>query len=208
MYLSNGNKKLKSNAEVKFLIWNLPAMITCPNATEHCKKFCYARKAERVYPQVLPCRMKNLEDSKKESFTAEMSAEIAKNSKTKKKVFFRIHESGDFYSQSYFDKWIDIATAFPHIVFLAYTKSVKYVYETKKHIPDNFVIRFSLWDDTKAEDARIAELLNLPTYTADRLTAEQVEGLKAKNAFCECKDCATCALCYSNDNKSITCEIH
>ena len=68
----NGNKKLINTDTVRFMIWNIPAVVTCPFATEHCKHFCYARKAERVYPQVLPAREKNLEESKSEDFVANM----------------------------------------------------------------------------------------------------------------------------------------
>ena len=44
--LSEGNAKLKPTGAVKYLIWNIPAIKTCPYATEHCKKACYAIKAE------------------------------------------------------------------------------------------------------------------------------------------------------------------
>ena len=31
----NGNKKLINTATVRFMIWNIPAVVTCPFATEH-----------------------------------------------------------------------------------------------------------------------------------------------------------------------------
>ena len=81
----NGNKKLVNTSSVRFMIWNLPAVVTCPFATEHCKHFCYARKAERVYPQVLPAREKNLKDSMEEDFVANMIYTIeSRHSKTKR----------------------------------------------------------------------------------------------------------------------------
>ena len=211
MYLSTGNKKLKGTKEVRFLIFNLPAVKTCPYRTKHCEKFCYARKAERVYPGCLPCREKNLAASKCQSFDYDMKRIIERRLKNKtyknaKKIYFRIHESGDFYSQSYFDSWVKIATAFPSVVFLAYTKSVKYVLHTAEKIPANMIIRFSLWDDTKAEEKALAEDLQLPTYTAERLTKDGIKALADR--FCDCIDCGDCGKCYDTKVKHIVTEIH
>ena len=207
--LSTGNKKLAANENVKFLIWNIPAQITCPFATEHCKAKCYAKKAERIYPQVLPCRMANLESSKSAEFVDNMKNEIAhyisKRTWKDKTVYFRIHESGDFYSQAYYDKWVDIATAFPGVLFLAYTKSLKFVLNSKKTRPANLIIRYSLWDDSPVEDAKKGCAM-FPTYTAEKLTGEKVKELGER--YCDCKDCGTCGKCYNTEVKDIVCNIH
>jgi len=207
--LSTGNKKLTANDNVKFLIWNIPAQITCPFATEHCKEKCYAKKAERLYPQVLPCRMANLESSKSAEFVDNMKNAIAhyisKRTWKDKTVYFRIHESGDFYSQAYYDKWVDIATAFPGVLFLAYTKSLKFVLNSKKTRPTNLIIRYSLWDDSPAEDAEKGCAM-FPTYTAEKLTGEKVRALGER--YCDCKDCGTCGKCYNTEVKDIVCNIH
>lgn len=211
IYLSTGNRKLKSSKDVKFLIWNLPAIKTCPFATEHCKALCYAVKAERMYKEVLSCRENNLAESKKKSFVMDMYSVISDylrkpSYKATNKIYFRIHESGDFYNQEYFDKWVDISRAFPNVTFLAYTKSIRYVLDTEKKIPENMIIRFSLWDDTKATEKAIADNLQLCTYTAEHLTQEAVN--KLGDRFCECKDCGTCRKCYSKEVKHIVTEIH
>jgi len=207
--LSTGNKKLMATDTVKFLIWNIPAQITCPFATKHCEKLCYAKKAERLYPQVLPCRMANLESSKSADFVENMKNEIAhyigKRTWKDKTIYFRIHESGDFYNQEYFDKWVDIATAFPGVRFLAYTKSIKYVLNTEKAIPANLIIRYSLWDDSPENDKETA-CKSFPTYTADYLSGEQIKALGDR--YCECKDCGTCGKCYNTEVKDIVCQIH
>lgn len=211
IYLSTGNRKLQGSKAVKFLIFNLPAIKTCPYATEHCKKLCYASKAERLYKGVLPCREQNLAESKKSSFVLDMYSIIfgyinKPSYKAAEKIYFRIHESGDFYSQEYFDKWVDIAKAFPVVTFLAYTKSVKYVMNTEKRIPDNLIVRFSLWDDTKPSEKGIADLLNLPTYTAEILTSDKIKALGDR--YCECRDCGACGKCYGREVKDIVCKIH
>ena len=211
---TNGNKKLINNDSIRFMIWNLPAQVTCPFATEHCKAACYAKKAERVYPSVLPSRMANLEDSKREDFVNRMIQTICKLLDSKsfagKKAYFRIHESGDFYNKEYAVKWLTIARWFnrhsdkygDRIQFLAYTKSVRFF--VGEAIPDNFVIRYSIWDDTKEEEKSIAKKMNLPIYTA----VDKFNDSITENQRCECVDCAKCGKCYFNDNKWIACEIH
>lgn len=112
--VSHGNAKLDKSIG----IFSLPAIKTCPNC-ENCKKTCYARKAEKRYPNVLPCREVNLTASKAKDFENRMVALI----KWKKFKIFRIHESGDFYSQEYADRWTRIAERCPDVAFWTYTKS-------------------------------------------------------------------------------------
>lgn len=153
--LSEGNKKLKPTADTKFLIFNLPSIITCPFATDMCKHFCYAKKAEAAYPACKPSRLKHLEESKRADFVIRMvytiESYLLKPSYQKaKKIVVRIHESGDFYNQRYADKWVRIAEHFKHdkrVVFMAYTKSLIY-FGNREQIPNNMVVRFSIWDDT------------------------------------------------------------
>jgi len=110
MYISNGNRKVNA------LIWSLPTKKTCIKAS--CWGYCYASKAERFYPGVLPSRENNLDASTRASFVIEMIELL----KSKKKDIVRIHESGDFYSQDYVKKWYEICNALPNKTFYAYTK--------------------------------------------------------------------------------------
>jgi hypothetical protein len=219
IYLSTGNKKLKNNENTRFLIWNIPACKTCPFATEHCKKFCYAKKAERVYPNVLPCRENNFEMSLQADFVEKMIAAIEKKLKSKahagKLTLFRIHESGDFYNLEYTKKWVDICKHFENddrIIFLAYTKSLPYFeklgYNTTD-FPKNFVVRSSVWDDTKEKMLKLTKALEMPIYTA--YTPNDLEKQKAADktfVFCDCVDCGKCKACYFNQYKNIGCLIH
>ena len=114
--IGKGNKKLSDSIG----IFNLPAIKTCPNCSS-CAKTCYAYRDETGrYAHVIgPCREKNLQASKLDSFVEDMVETIIKS---KVKVF-RIHESGDFYSQEYADKWSQIAEKLPAVQFYCYTKS-------------------------------------------------------------------------------------
>ena len=112
VYISNGNKKIDRDC----LVFNLPTTI-CFGKGKQCKG-CYAKKAEYLYPQVLPCRLKNLKASNTENFISFVQDRI---NYSRKKIF-RIHESGDFYSQSYINKWVTIVKNNPHIQFYGYSK--------------------------------------------------------------------------------------
>ena len=223
----NGNKKLKNTDKIRYMIWNLPAVKTCPFATENCKKSCYARKAERVYSNVLPCREKNLEDSKKADFVDRMIYTIEKHLNSKafngKKAIFRIHESGDFYSVEYTRKWIEIVKHFEHdtrITFLVYTKSLEYFIacgygrtclpiDEKTTFPKNIVIRSSLWNDTKQKYIDLTKIYRFPIYTA--LSEKDMETERAngrKFSVCTCENCSSCGKCWNGKINDIIVKIH
>lgn len=209
--VTDGNMKLVQNEKEFFLIWSIPAIRTCPNATEMCKSLCYAMKAERQYPNVRTARDKNMLESQKDGFVDDVTEIIqwqkSRPSKKGKKIYFRIHESGDFYSLDYLQKWVEIAEKNPDITFMAYTKSVQLVAQKFDKIPKNLVIRYSVWEDTKPADLALCEELGLPIYTAfDGATLDdkvESEGY----VKCEC-DCTKCKMCYSDKVQSIAVEIH
>ena len=210
--LSHGNNKLRSNERVSFLIWNIPAVITCPFATDHCKASCYARKAERIYPNCLPVRQDHFEISRQDDFTDRMiftiEAEIARPANKGKKIVFRIHESGDFYNMSYVNKWIEIMRHFegrPEITFVAYTKSVKFF--DGRDLPSNFNLLASVWDDTSEENLEIIRRNNYRIYTA--YTGPALEAaIAAGYSLCGCADCGSCGKCWNNYINNIACKIH
>lgn len=216
---TNGNKKLRNTENVRFMIWNLPAVKTCPWSTEMCRKSCYARKAERVYPQVLPSRERNFEDSLSPDFVENMifTIESELNSKkySGKVAVFRIHESGDFYSLEYVEKWVKVAKHFENndkIVFLAYTKSLVYLIRAgygNPSFPRNLVIRSSLWADTSRANQDYTELYNFPIYTA-LSRRDMTEKANRGEAFteCRCDDCGNCGKCWNTADRELICEIH
>ena len=67
----------------------------------------------------------------------------------KKKVdILRLHDSGDFYSINYLNKWIQIANDNKEVIFYAYTKSIPFFKRTKEMdtnflLPKNLKIIFS-----------------------------------------------------------------
>lgn len=112
--LQRGNSKLQPN----ILTFNIPASKaicgrTCPG--------CYAYKAYRIYPNVLPAQESRYQASLQPDFVKRITTELSRVRKSFDYV--RIHASaGEFYSQQYIDSWHSIASAHPHITFYAYTK--------------------------------------------------------------------------------------
>ena len=110
------NNKLKQQ-----FIFNLPVSKaicgrSCPD--------CYALKAQiRFANIVVPYREARYQASLKPTFTATMINELTSTRRSARTV--RIHESGEFYSQVYIDKWLTIAKALPQFTFYAFTKRVK-----------------------------------------------------------------------------------
>tara|TARA_Y100000114_G_scaffold78826_1_gene72596 strand:+ start:49 stop:477 length:429 start_codon:yes stop_codon:yes gene_type:complete len=72
-----------------------------------------------------------------DQFVEIMSKEIQK----KQPDFVRVHDSGDYYSPKYLQKWIDIAIIHHAVKFYSYTNCVKMLKEAK--LPDNYDIIFS-----------------------------------------------------------------
>lgn len=203
--VSRGNTKLVSNDSVLFLIWNLPAKMTCPNKTHHCSIACYAIKAEKLYKDCLPSRIRNLKESLNDGFTERAVYTILSalhNDRKNRKIIVRIHESGDFYNQAYASKWLAVAEALKNenVTFICYTKSFAFFDGVK--LPKAFKLRASVWDDTTAEDLETIRRNNWNIYTA-------VDSFKKGDQFtrCRCSDCGTCQKCWRN-YKDIRCEIH
>jgi len=153
-----GNAKLSKDTA----IFNIPAGWTCPFAKdckakvnpdtgklikfENTKFRCYACTSELISPQARKMRWGNYnaltsKDSIKDMSTLIENA-IAELNLTKiKKV--RIHESGDFFNQMYFDAWLQVAKIFPNIIFYAYTKSLNYWLNRIDSVPSNVFLTAS-----------------------------------------------------------------
>lgn len=178
--LSYGNAKLVDTETTRFLIWSTLAEVTCPLATPNCIRLCYAKKAERIYPSVKARRTSNLNATHEESFVPDMIELIEYElSINPKNINFRIHESGDFHTLEYLDKWCHIADHFKgnkRITFMAYTKSLPFVKKVfDAYGKENVNIKFmaSIWDDTSDAMRKLADKLGLNKFTA--ITTEQFQ---------------------------------
>ena len=69
--------------------------------------------------------------------------ELLVRSLPKKYDVIRVHVGGDFFSQVYFDAWMEVARRNPSKHFYAYTKSLKYWIARLDVIPSNFSLTAS-----------------------------------------------------------------
>jgi hypothetical protein len=191
---SLGNMKLPYETA----IWNIPALVTCPGAKlQGCATFnqnggkigwCYALKAERMYPGVIESRTRNLHASLEDDFEERLFNLVMQVVRFRKvKVTkIRVHEAGDFYNQRYLDIWLRVADRIRKmrrsigrtIKFYAYTKSIELDFS---HRPDNFVVLLSddkgIWADQY-----------------DRF--DGVFAIDNPNATLQCiEDCSQCSAC-------------
>jgi hypothetical protein len=145
-----GNAKV-SNAIATF---SLPAGFTCPYAKEclskasklsgkivdgqHCKFRCWAASQECTFPSVRKSRWNNFNLLKNQKSNIQSTADLIQRSLPYGIAMIRIHVSGDYYSESYFLSWLNVALNNPMTVFYGYTKATPLVVKYLKHIPPNF----------------------------------------------------------------------
>lgn len=173
--LGTGNTKLVRTAKefgVRIFNFSIPAgndkltgKITCPFAGK-CLKLCYAKKGFYNMPSVENALSLRNKATREEDFVERINNELAKVKKDKQ-IYIRIHDSGDFYSPTYFQKWLTIAKNNPSVRFYAYTKSHSFIRGIE--LPENFDLIFSL-------GSKNDELINIETerhskifYSADEM---------------------------------------
>jgi hypothetical protein len=159
-----GNAKLGKN----IYTFSLPAGHSCPFANDCLSKAdkltgkltdgpntqfrCFAASAEAVYPNVRLARWHNFDLLKK--LNSVKAADLILASLPKKANIVRIHVSGDFFNESYFLAWLQVAKLRPNVLFYAYTKSLIYWVNYIKDIPSNLVLNAS---EGGKLDAQISE---------------------------------------------------
>jgi len=190
--VSFGNKKLPKGT----MIVNIPAVVTCPLKTSLCEQICYAKKAERLYPAVLPAREHNLKLIRAGKFRHLMVDSIIEH--YHKIDIIRIHESGDFFNQGYVNDWFSVAEQFPEFTFYAYTKSFHLDYSKK---PKNFVLIASFDDST--------DKLRLDAYNKIRKQFNNTFTIVPRGQKADCiADCVKCNKCWTKTGLNITVNKH
>lgn len=152
---ARGNSKLGKNV----VVFNLPAGHHCPFAKDclsysdrntgkitdgkHTKFRCYAASEEARHPNVRASRWHNYQTLKNAGKDANSIADIIIRNLPSRSNIIRIHSSGDFFHQEYFDAWLLVASHFPDKLFYSYTKSIRYWLTRKNDIPENFILTAS-----------------------------------------------------------------
>jgi len=145
MNLLTQNSKIKKTSKhfgVKLMNFGIPAYksasgkLTCPMA-DACVKFCYAKKGAYIWSNVQPAFEARYQLSKTDKFVDAVNDEIRR----KKPDYVRVHDSGDYYSKAYLNKWIAVAIHNPSVRFYSYTNMIDMIKKTD--LPENYDIIFS-----------------------------------------------------------------
>ncbi|MCF2531183.1 GP88 family protein [Yinghuangia soli] len=149
---------LRQNRELRAIgVWNwsLPAWAgrfpepdgrtynTCPSAGV-CRHVCYARHGTYTWPVVRARHQANLKFVLDEPvrWEAEMAGELSAG--RFRGAWIRVHDSGDFFSDSYLAAWLRIIRSRPEVNFYAYTKEVaRFRAMVEPDPPENFLWVYS-----------------------------------------------------------------
>jgi hypothetical protein len=108
----------------------------------HCKFRCFSASQEARLYNVYRRRKHNF-DLLRKAKTKRNMVKLLREALPKDTGLVRIHVGGDFFSQNYFDAWIELAESRPDILFYAYTKALAYWVNRKDRIPANLVLTAS-----------------------------------------------------------------
>ena len=190
IHISESNKKVKTST------LDILPCVTCPGSTPLCREYCYVRhNLNRTlgYKAYLTVNT-NIVKNDLQLFKTQMIAYLTNYNGR----FFRLHSSGDYFSQEYVNIWNEIIALFPDIKFLAFTKS--YHLDFSK-IPSNLSLIYSVMPDT--DNGTVPE--GIKSYVVFPLngkfsakeyqyTESQVNEIKDNSVVCpgSCEDCRLC----------------
>ena len=198
MNLLTQNSKIKKTSKhfnKKVFNFSIPAYksetgkVTCPMAGK-CIQFCYAQKGfyklSKIYSEA------KLQITMQDNFVELMNKDI----KDKKAEYIRVHDSGDYYSKEYLNKWLEIARQNPGI--RSYTNNVTMIKKIKD-LPINFDFIFS-------DSGKQSHLINKRTdrHTKIFSNLESLKKAKYKNT----SDYDLYATKWYNNTKKVGLIIH
>jgi len=141
----------------KVYAFSLPAGYSCPAALECLSKAnritgkvtdgkfaqyrCYAASDEAYSPQARALRWDNFEQLRR--LDTNQMANLLIEALPANADIVRVHVSGDFFNESYFMAWLEVARQKPDVTFYAYTKSIDYWVNHIDSIPSNLKLNAS-----------------------------------------------------------------
>lgn len=137
--------------------FNLPSGYTCPFALDcmtkadrvsgkitdgkHTKYRCFSATDEARSPTARKSRWHNFDALRK--LNRDEMVQVINNSIPDDMEVCRIHVSGDFFNQNYFDAWLQVCKLNQSIIFYAYIKSIPYWVNRLDEIPSNLELNAS-----------------------------------------------------------------
>ena len=171
--------------------FTLPSGWTCPGALDCLSKAdretgkitdgdettfrCFAASSESQYKNTRAMVWRNFEAIRSCKGDDLELADLLQSQLPKNFDILRVHVGGDFFSQKYFDAWLEVARRMPDKHFYAYTKSLKFWVQRLDEIPSNFSLtasRGGRWDWLITEHAlKCAEVV----FNEEEADAQQLE---------------------------------
>lgn len=177
----------QNNKLGRLFSFSLPLCSCDKKMNKHCKKYCYANYMYRLYPAYRKKMESNYKAAKSDWFVGAISYELEEAS-----YFVRLHVSGDFFSQEYLNKWIQIARKFPNHLFYCYTKAISLDYSKR---PDNLVVYLS--DDMRVLQEHYDRFDGVATISFDK---KPIPGWILCRHQSNKTHCAHCQLCMQKGN--------
>ncbi len=154
VFSQNAKMKRSSQNGVHLYNWGIPALMsktglsTCPMAGA-CAKGCYARMGAYVWGNVASAYESRLTLTRTKGFEQVITYHIDRLVSKHKDgtILIRIHDAGDFYSETYYNAWNSIAKGFidnSRVKFYTYTKMVQMLKEHAPYRTPNFTVIYSM----------------------------------------------------------------
>jgi hypothetical protein len=195
LFFGTTNAKLVAEGIATF---SLPAGFTCPGADKCLARYdrntkkivdgpsadhrCYAATLEAARPSVQVSVDRNLAALKRARTRKNMVKLIRYSLPSRIYHTIRVHTNGDFFSETYFRAWLEVAEQEPERLFYAYTKSLHFWAKHRNRIPRNFILtaseggkhdrliaRFNFRSAVVVLHPKVAELMGLEIDHDDRL---------------------------------------
>lgn len=187
----------KGNSKLGKTVWNISLSPGKSCGAVPCARECYAMKAYRMYPSVKKAWDGNLAEALQEpghfGFFDSIESHLLRAKKLPR--FFRWHVAGDILSEAYFRGIRRVASRFPTVKFLVFTKKhhhVNAVVAEEKakgfDLPANLSVVFSAWPGLQFENPHGLPVAYMQDGTETRVPANAIE----------CPgQCDSCGMCWS-----------
>jgi Gene product 88 len=216
--LEPGNSKTGTSGKFygQVLIWNLPAVSTCPGASPACLSMCYnADTRQEVFPidrwRSNLWWVLNRPEALRDQFLKQLS-------EVSSPAAVRIHSSGDFFSLAYIEFWTAVIRTAPHISFWAYTRSwtstaLRPALETLRSLPN--LQLFASWDSSMIPPPmgwRVSYVQDEeapfppPALLTHPVTRPQLFYCPEQNG--QVPNCASCGFCMRPDSRGVLFDLH
>lgn len=205
---SIGNKKIGKDT----LIFNMGSATHCAAKKKGlCNIDCYALKAEKQYPAVLPAR-DHQEQYWLTTPVETIAADISKVVKSKRVAikFVRVNESGDLHSEACLHKLIMLAEALPNLKFYSYTHRSDIIDDnTFNFLPKNLTLNTSNFKRVGMNQFKAVKVETKFRSYQKKSVEIKAELKTQSNSNFNCGgDCSVCSLCKFTHSKDIYVAYH